>query len=60
MKDGDLSPEEAFAAIHDGIRYSGMGAWSGMMKDEDIWKVANFVARIHEQPQVASRPKTTG
>jgi len=60
MKDGDLTPEEAFAAIHDGIRYSGMGAWSGMMKDEDIWKVANFVARIHEQPQVESKPKPAG
>lgn len=50
MKGGDLTPEEAYAAIHDGIRYTGMGAWSGMMKDDDMWKVANFVARIHEQP----------
>ncbi len=40
----DVSPSEAFAAIHDGIRYSGMGAWRGQLKDEDIWKVANFVA----------------
>ncbi|HEX3422535.1 MAG TPA: cytochrome c [Sphingomicrobium sp.] len=40
----DVSPSEAFAAIHDGIRYSGMGAWRGQMKDEDMWKVANFVA----------------
>jgi mono/diheme cytochrome c family protein len=45
LEDGsDLSPSEAFAAIHDGIRYSGMGAWRGQLKDEDIWKVANFVA----------------
>jgi mono/diheme cytochrome c family protein len=43
-----LKPEEAFAAIHDGIRYTGMGAWRDLMKDEDMWKVANFVARIHE------------
>ena len=40
----DVSPPEAFAAIHDGIRYSGMGAWHGQLKDEDIWKVANYVA----------------
>lgn len=40
----DVSPSEAFAAISDGIRYSGMGAWRGQMKDEDMWKVANFVA----------------
>lgn len=40
----DVTPSEAFAAIHDGIRYSGMGAWRGQMKEEDMWKVANFVA----------------
>lgn len=43
----DLKPAEAYAAIHDGIRYSGMGAWSGQMSDGDIWKVANYVAGIH-------------
>jgi mono/diheme cytochrome c family protein len=42
----DVSPPEAFAAIHDGIRYSGMGAWRGQMKDDDMWKVANFVASL--------------
>ena len=45
----DVSPPEAFAAIHDGVRYSGMGAWRDLMKDDDIWKVANFVASIHPQ-----------
>lgn len=42
----DLTPEEAYGAIHDGIRYSGMGAWRDLMKPNDIWKVANFVATI--------------
>jgi len=42
----DVGPEEAFAAIHDGVRYSGMGAWKDVMKDDDMWKVANFVAQI--------------
>jgi len=42
----DVSPTEAFAAIHDGVRYSGMGAWRGQLNDEQIWKVANFVAGI--------------
>jgi mono/diheme cytochrome c family protein len=46
----DVTPEEAYAAIHDGIRYSGMGAWRDLMKTDDMWKVANFVARIREQP----------
>jgi mono/diheme cytochrome c family protein len=42
----DVSPPEAFAAIRDGVRYSGMGAWRGQLKDDQMWKVANFVARM--------------
>lgn len=29
----DVSPSESFAAIHNGIRYSGMRAWCGQLKD---------------------------
>jgi mono/diheme cytochrome c family protein len=47
----DVTPEEAYAAIHDGIRYSGMGAWRDLMKPDDMWKVANFVAQMREQPR---------
>jgi mono/diheme cytochrome c family protein len=55
--ESDLTPTEAFAAIHDGIRYTGMGAWKDLMKDEDMWRVANFVARIHElKPASAPKP----
>ena len=46
QKGTDVTAEQAYAAVHDGIRYSGMGAWRDLMKDDDIWKVANFVARI--------------
>jgi mono/diheme cytochrome c family protein len=42
----DVAPAEAFAAIRDGVRYSGMGAWRDQMKDDDIWKVANFIASL--------------
>ncbi len=42
----DVSPQEAYAAIHDGIRYSGMGAWRDLMKEDDMWRVANFIAGI--------------
>jgi mono/diheme cytochrome c family protein len=45
-----LTPEQAYTAIHDGIRYTGMGAWAGMMKEDEMWKVANFVASIHHHP----------
>jgi mono/diheme cytochrome c family protein len=46
----DITPEQAFLAIRDGIRYSGMGAWRGMMAEGDMWKVANFVTHIHTLP----------
>lgn len=51
----DVRPEEAYAAIHDGIRYSGMGAWRDLMNEDDMWKVANFVARI-DRTRRASAP----
>jgi mono/diheme cytochrome c family protein len=53
FQDGtDVSPEEAFAAIDDGIRYSGMGAWRDVMNEADIWKVANFVSAIRPAPAI--------
>jgi thiosulfate dehydrogenase len=48
----DVSAVEAYAAIHDGIRYSGMAAWGDQIPDSDIWKVANYVSRIRKpQPR---------
>jgi mono/diheme cytochrome c family protein len=45
-----LSAPQMFVAIKHGIRYSGMGAWNGMMSDEEIWKVATFLERIGSLP----------
>jgi len=45
-----VTPAEAFVTIRDGIRYSGMGAWRGMMSEPEMWWVANFVSRIHALP----------
>jgi mono/diheme cytochrome c family protein len=45
------TPEEAYVAIRDGIRYSGMGAWNGTLKDQQMWQVANFVSRMHHLPR---------
>ena len=42
----DVTAPEAYAAIRDGIRYSGMAAWRGQMKDEDMWRVAVFIAHL--------------
>jgi mono/diheme cytochrome c family protein len=45
-----LSAPQIFIAIKYGIRYSGMGAWNGMMPDEEIWKVATFLEHIGSLP----------
>ncbi|MFL6691119.1 MAG: c-type cytochrome [Alphaproteobacteria bacterium] len=45
-----MTPEETYIAILDGIRYSGMGACKGMLTDEQIWQLANFVSGIHDLP----------
>ena len=42
----DVSAPEAFAAVRDGVRYSGMGAWRDQLSDDEMWKVANYVAGI--------------
>lgn len=45
-----LSAPEMFVAIKHGIRYSGMGAWKGMLSEEDIWKVATFLEHVGSLP----------
>jgi mono/diheme cytochrome c family protein len=55
-----LSSPQMFVAIKDGIRYSGMGAWNGMLSDEEIWKVATFLEHIGSlPPEVEANWKTT-
>jgi mono/diheme cytochrome c family protein len=45
-----VTPAEAFVAVRDGIRYSGMGAWRGLLSEPEMWQVANFVSRMHTLP----------
>ena len=45
-----ITPEQAYAAIHGGIRYSGMGAWRDLISEPEMWQVANFVSRMHDLP----------
>lgn len=45
-----LTSLEMFVATKHGIRYSGMGAWDGMMSDEEIWKVATFLEHLNSLP----------
>jgi mono/diheme cytochrome c family protein len=54
-----LTAPQIFLAVKHGIRYSGMGGWDGEMPDEDIWRVASFLARLDSMPpRVADAWKT--
>lgn len=45
---------EIFYIVQHGIRYSGMGGWSGLINKEQTWQVASFLSRLDSlPPQVA-------
>jgi|SRR4051812_19737740 mono/diheme cytochrome c family protein len=46
-----LSPPEMFVVVKDGIRYTGMGAWDGMLSDDEIWKAVMFLSRVQSLPE---------
>ena len=53
-----LDAPQIFIAVKHGIRYSGMGAWDGMLRDREIWQVATFLSRLNSlPPAVAARWK---
>ncbi len=41
---------EIFQIVNRGIRYSGMGGWSSLMNQENIWKVSAFLSRLENLP----------
>jgi mono/diheme cytochrome c family protein len=41
-----------FVVAKYGIRYTGMGAWDGLLPDNDLWRVARFLTRIESLPPV--------
>jgi thiosulfate dehydrogenase len=45
-----LTDGEMFVVVKRGIRYSGMGAWEGMLPDEDIWRIVTFLSTAHDLP----------
>jgi len=46
----EITQSEAYVAIRDGIRYSGMASWKDMMPDEEIRAMAGFISRMHSLP----------
>lgn len=48
------SEGEIFYIVQHGIRYSGMGGWSGLISKEQTWQVASFLSRLDSlPPQIA-------
>lgn len=41
---------QMFVAVKYGIRYSGMGAWQGMLTDGEIWQTVTFLSRLESLP----------
>ena len=36
--------------LQNGLRYSGMGGWKGMMAEADMWRVSSFLSRLDSLP----------
>ena len=60
-EDYDMSPEESFLVVRNGVRYTGMGAWTGMLTDADIWRVVTFLSKSRSlPPEIAAEWKGSG
>jgi mono/diheme cytochrome c family protein len=46
---------QIFGIVKHGIRYTGMGAWSELMTDAEIWDVSAFLSRIDALPEAVDR-----
>src|ERR1700704_4330499 len=46
-----LSASEMFFVVKNGVRYSGMGAWDGMLSDVQIWQVVTFLSNLKSLPE---------
>jgi mono/diheme cytochrome c family protein len=46
----DLPASQLFSVVKHGIRYSGMGAWDGLLPDEDIWRIVTLLSRLKNLP----------
>ena len=41
---------QLFWIVKHGVRYTGMGAWEGLMSDAKIWAVVGFVSHLNHLP----------
>jgi mono/diheme cytochrome c family protein len=51
-----LTAPQMFWIVKHGVRYTGMGAWNGLLSDDEIWKVVTFLNHMeHLPPRVAEQ-----
>jgi len=54
-----LTAPEMFLVVKNGIRYTGMGAWDGMLSDVEIWQFVTLLNNLKSLPEpVAAEWKT--
>ena len=46
----DLTTPQMFLVVKQGIRYSAMGGWDGLMPERAMWRVATFLSRVRSLP----------
>ena len=49
-EDYDMPAAESYIVIKQGVRYTGMAAWNGIIPDSDIWKVVTFLTNVKSLP----------
>lgn len=54
----DMPENQNFYIIQHGVRLSGMPAWKGVLKEDEIWQVTTFLSHMDKlPPQVATEWK---
>jgi mono/diheme cytochrome c family protein len=45
-----LTAPQMFWVVKHGVRYTGMGAWDGLLSDDEIWRVVTFLSHWEQLP----------
>jgi mono/diheme cytochrome c family protein len=50
MQASNLTSEEMFVVVKNGVRYSGMASWNGLISNTEIWRIVTFLSHINSLP----------
>jgi thiosulfate dehydrogenase len=50
VRASSLSVEQMFVVVKNGVRYSGMASWNGLISDTEMWRIVTFLSRINSLP----------